>query len=80
MDVQSEVAMRVLQDENGEFYIDDEPMRISGPDAERILAEMDKPATPEQLRRMKECLELYERNIAPLFEKKLADDLAKLDP
>ncbi len=58
--------MHVEQDANGNFYIVDEPMVVTGEDAERILAKMSEPPTPEQVASQAECVARYERTMAKL--------------
>jgi hypothetical protein len=62
--------MHVEEDENGNFYVVDEPMRLEGEDAERFLAEMNRPRSPEEIAKrqafLAECTAIYEHNIAQL--------------
>jgi len=60
--------MRVYEDSDGNLQVDNEPMKVGGADAERILEEMERPATPEQERFAAECVAIYKQTIGAIKE------------
>lgn len=63
--------MRIIKGPDGSFQIIDEYMQVSGEDAERILAEMDKPPTEAQQKFAAECVAIYQRNMSTLVHHKV---------
>lgn len=57
--------MRVSRNEQGNFFVDDEPMRLEGQDAVKFLTEMKNldSATPDasRARFLEECVEAHNR-------------------
>ena len=56
--------MRVVRDANGNFAVDDAPMKLDGHAAESFLAEMtdrdSRRTDPDRERFLAECREIYE--------------------
>lgn len=61
--------MRILKDAAGEFYLDEEPMRLEGEVAEQFLSDMEernqKGNTPQQEAFLQECTAEYRKKQNP---------------